>query len=171
MSPLRVLAPAKVNLSLEVLGRRADGYHEVRTVIQAVDVCDELELREAGALSLKVEPEGSAPMEGNLVLLAAERFLASDPARLDRVFAAAYRALFEESLEIKKQLGDRWGMANSLSNLGMVAYNQDDYPAARALFEESLTLRREVGDRSHQRRRGQPTDDRAEEQHRQGDKG
>jgi len=35
----------------------------------------------------------------------------------------------------------------SLSNLGHVAVNQGDYPAARALLDESLTIRRELGDR------------------------
>ena len=58
---IHVRAPAKINLSFEVLGRRADGYHEVRTVLAAVDIADEIELREAGGLSLTVEPEGAAP--------------------------------------------------------------------------------------------------------------
>ncbi len=40
-----LLAPAKVNLTLEVLGRRPDGYHELRTVLLAVDLCDRLSVR------------------------------------------------------------------------------------------------------------------------------
>ena len=67
----RLLAPAKINLSLEVIGRRADGYHEVHTVLQAVDLADELDFEEAGDVSLRVEPEGAVPVEGNLVLRAA----------------------------------------------------------------------------------------------------
>jgi len=42
---VRAVAPAKVNLSLEVLGRRGDGYHEIRTSALAVDLCDALEAR------------------------------------------------------------------------------------------------------------------------------
>ncbi len=34
---------AKINWTLEVLGRRADGYHELRTILQTVDVCDQLQ--------------------------------------------------------------------------------------------------------------------------------
>ena len=68
---LRLLAPAKVNLTFEVLGRRADGYHEVRTVLQSLSLADELTFEESGGLSLTVEPEGAAPVEENLVLAAA----------------------------------------------------------------------------------------------------
>ncbi|MBM2831184.1 MAG: ispE [Dehalococcoidia bacterium] len=42
ISLLRARGPAKLNLTLEVLGRRTDGYHEVRTVLQAIDLCDTL---------------------------------------------------------------------------------------------------------------------------------
>ena len=40
MTTLR--AYAKVNLGLEVLGRREDGYHELRTILQTIDFHDEL---------------------------------------------------------------------------------------------------------------------------------
>ncbi len=68
---LRLLAPAKVNLTFEVLGRRADGYHEVRTVLQSLSLADELTFEASDDLSLTVEPEGAAPVEENLVLAAA----------------------------------------------------------------------------------------------------
>ncbi len=68
---LRLLAPAKVNLTFEVLGRRADGYHEVRTILQSLSLADELTFDESDDLGLTVEPEGAAPVEENLVLAAA----------------------------------------------------------------------------------------------------
>ena len=39
---LTVLAPAKINLTLEVLGKRPDGYHEIRSVIQTINLYDRL---------------------------------------------------------------------------------------------------------------------------------
>jgi 4-diphosphocytidyl-2-C-methyl-D-erythritol kinase len=47
---VRVLAPAKINAWLEVLARRADGYHDVDTGVLAVDLCDVIEARAVAGL-------------------------------------------------------------------------------------------------------------------------
>ncbi len=60
---------------------------------------------------------------------------------------ASAQALFEESLALKRELGDKQGMAASLNNLGGMAKQQGDNASARTLFEESLALRREGGDK------------------------
>ena len=60
---------------------------------------------------------------------------------------AAVEMLFKESLAIRRELGDRRGMAVSLNNLGTVACDQGDYATARTLFEENLTIFRELKDR------------------------
>ena len=57
------------------------------------------------------------------------------------------RVLLEESLAIRREIGDRLGIAHSLSNLGLVANEEGDYGGARVLYEESLAIRREIGDR------------------------
>jgi 4-diphosphocytidyl-2-C-methyl-D-erythritol kinase len=44
-----VEAPAKINLSLDITGRREDGYHLIETVMQAIDLCDRVTVRHAGA--------------------------------------------------------------------------------------------------------------------------
>jgi 4-diphosphocytidyl-2-C-methyl-D-erythritol kinase len=51
-SPIVVRSFAKINLALAVVAKRADGYHEIRTVFQSIDLHDELELRPSGELSL-----------------------------------------------------------------------------------------------------------------------
>lgn len=40
MPEIRKVAPAKLNLTLEIVGNRGDGYHELRSVITAIDLCD-----------------------------------------------------------------------------------------------------------------------------------
>lgn len=44
---VRILAPAKINVGLAVLGRREDGYHEIATLFQAISLCDRLTVRRA----------------------------------------------------------------------------------------------------------------------------
>jgi tetratricopeptide (TPR) repeat protein len=61
-------------------------------------------------------------------------------------FAAA-RMLFEDSLALWRESGDKRGIATSLNDLGWVAWWQGDYTAARALSEEGLMRWREIGDK------------------------
>ena len=68
---ISVTAAAKVNLALEVLGRRADGYHELATVMQAVDLADRLLLEDADSLTLTTTSPDVPTDGGNLALRAA----------------------------------------------------------------------------------------------------
>ena len=69
-------ARAKVNLTVDVLRRRADGYHEVDLLMQSVSLCYTLRLREAENLELTIEG-ALRPDPQNLILRAA-RLLAED---------------------------------------------------------------------------------------------
>src|SRR5580658_1908367 len=52
---VRLPAFAKINLCLHVMGRRADGYHELRTIFQAISLHDTLELSITSSASTKFE--------------------------------------------------------------------------------------------------------------------
>jgi 4-diphosphocytidyl-2-C-methyl-D-erythritol kinase len=74
VSRLTVAIPAKINLHLEVLGRRPDGYHELRTIFQSIDLWDRLTAEPAaeGTFELAVEPPGAVDAgEANTVRRAA----------------------------------------------------------------------------------------------------
>jgi|KBSMisStaDraftv2_1062788.scaffolds.fasta_scaffold73022_4 4-diphosphocytidyl-2-C-methyl-D-erythritol kinase len=74
---IREFAPAKVNLFLHAGNRRADGYHEIESLVVFASIGDELTFEEADALSLNVEgPFASALAQepDNLVLRATRRF-------------------------------------------------------------------------------------------------
>lgn len=45
MTEVLLASPAKINLFLEIIGRRPDGYHDIETIMQLVDLCDEVQLR------------------------------------------------------------------------------------------------------------------------------
>ena len=70
---VRLRAFAKINYALDVLGLRADGYHEVSTVMQSISLADEVELRHAtGGFDLSLVPEEVriGPQERNTSYLA-----------------------------------------------------------------------------------------------------
>ena len=71
-----VKAHAKLNLCLEVLGRRSDGYHEVRTVMQAIDLADDLEIVPSNTLRVSCD-DPALEGESNLVWQAATALAAS----------------------------------------------------------------------------------------------
>ena len=76
-------APAKLNLFLHVLGRRADGYHELQTVFQLVDLCDTVELavRDDGAI-VRTRPLDGVDERDDLCLRAARALKAASGTRL-----------------------------------------------------------------------------------------
>ncbi|MCO7516549.1 4-(cytidine 5'-diphospho)-2-C-methyl-D-erythritol kinase [Pseudomonas guariconensis] len=74
MHRLTLPAPAKLNLWLHIIGRRADGYHELETVFQFLDHADQLSFapREDGRIHLRTAVEG-VPHDSNLVVRAARQ--------------------------------------------------------------------------------------------------
>lgn len=66
MRRLEALAPAKVNLGLEVVGRRSDGYHEVVTLMQAISLYDRFVWTETGR-ALEYIPPNGVPRDADLV--------------------------------------------------------------------------------------------------------
>jgi 4-diphosphocytidyl-2-C-methyl-D-erythritol kinase len=73
---LVVRAPAKINLNLRVVGRRADGYHDIESIVQSLTLHDtlEIEIAESG-LALDVDDPALPSGPGNLVQRAAARLL------------------------------------------------------------------------------------------------
>ena len=71
---LTLPAPAKLNLMLHILGRRADGYHELQTLFQFLDYGDELNfaLRADGQIHLHTDILG-VPHDSNLIVRAARQ--------------------------------------------------------------------------------------------------
>ena len=77
MREVRIPAFAKINLCLDVLGKREDGYHELRTIFQTVSLHDELRLRAAKKPGIHLRIQGNAalsnePAEKNLVYRAVD---------------------------------------------------------------------------------------------------
>src|SRR5207245_449862 len=109
MTEVRLPAFAKVNLCLDVLGRRADGFHELRTIFQSISLHDELRLR------VSRQPEISLTIVGNALL-------SGEPVNRNLVYRAvdALRREFEirrgVEIVLKKKIPARRGLGGGSSD-------------------------------------------------------
>src|SRR4030067_2793368 len=72
---LKIAAPAKINLFLEILGKRPDGYHELETVMQEISLFDYLSMEESDKdVLFSCSNPGLAAGEDNLVVKAVRLF-------------------------------------------------------------------------------------------------
>ena len=108
-------APAKLNLMLHIVGRRADGYHELQTVFQLIDLCDRIRItvREDGRITRPKGPPG-VPEADDLVVRAA--------LALQRESGTALGAEIEVSKVIP--MGGGLGGGSSDAATTLVALNQ-----------------------------------------------
>lgn len=77
MKKLTLKAPAKVNYRLDVLRRRPDGYHDLRMIMQRIDLCDEIEISLTDRPGIRVVcgREGVPDGPGNIAWRAADALL------------------------------------------------------------------------------------------------
>jgi 4-diphosphocytidyl-2-C-methyl-D-erythritol kinase len=122
-------APAKVNLTLRVLGRRADGYHELESLVVFARVADRLTLRAGADLTLRVhgaKAGHAGPLADNLVLKAAR-------ALSDRI-AGLKVGGFSLAKQLPSGAGLGGGSADAAAALRLLArVNRIDVDDARVL--------------------------------------
>lgn len=76
MEKLTILAPAKVNLALDVVGVRPNGYHDLDMVMQALTLCERITLEKAEGLTLALPGSDLPADDSNIALKAARSFFA-----------------------------------------------------------------------------------------------
>ena len=132
---VEVLAPAKLNLFLEVLGKRPDGYHEIESLMVAVDLVDSLTFTDdpSGEISLQCN-EPTLPKGGdNLVVMAAERLRAS---------AGSLRGA---RIVLEKAIPAESGLAGGSSDAAATLVALDRLWGLRLPRERLLALAAEIG--------------------------
>jgi 4-diphosphocytidyl-2-C-methyl-D-erythritol kinase len=113
---MRVLAPAKVNLSLRILRRRRDGFHEIETFIVPISLCDEIEIeRRSGKQGIKFccDDPSVPKSDENLAVRAAN------------VFFKATKIKDGVSLRLKKTIPHGAGLGGGSSDAGSTLLGLD----------------------------------------------
>jgi len=80
MNAMQVFAPAKINLSLKILGRLNDDFHEIETLITPITLCDQIEIVEragTGELEFHCDDPSVPAGDDNLIVRAAKSFFAA----------------------------------------------------------------------------------------------
>ena len=124
MREIRLRALAKINLALDVLGKREDGYHEVRMVMQTLNIFDKLNVRVTREPGIRIVTNLSyLPVnENNLVYKAA------------RMMMEEFEILEGLSIDLYKYIPVAAGMAGGSSDAAAVIF------AMNKLFRLGLTL-------------------------------
>ncbi len=131
---LAEFAPAKVNLTLEIPGRRADGYHEIVSLVAFADAGDRLTLHpgESRDATLDVQGPFAAALDGdNLILRAARAFLDSEPD------ARGGHFLLDKRLPVAGGIGG--GSADAAAAVRLLACANGSDPGWRARLWPALT--------------------------------
>jgi len=125
---VRLPAFAKINLHLHVLGRRADGYHELRTIFQAISLRDTLTLsivRQPG-ITLEIDNPSLPTGLENLV------YRAIDVIRREIGFAGGIRAHLQKRIPVARGLGG--GSSDAAAALiGMLRLTETKVPLPRLI--------------------------------------
>src|SRR5438309_5255951 len=107
MSAMQVLAPAKINLSLKILGRRSDGFHEIETLIAPITLCDQLEIgtsNSSNGIRFSCDDPSVPAGDNNLIVRAAKAFF------------AATKLKPAVTIELKKQIPHGAGLGGGSSD-------------------------------------------------------
>lgn len=107
---MKILSPAKVNLTLNVGRLLSDGYHELRSIFHLIELFDEVEIVESDEMRLNFSVELGIDAEENLVMKAA------------RAFKAAYSIEQNYTMSVKKNIPHGAGLAGGSSNAAAVLY-------------------------------------------------
>ena len=137
MTTLRENARAKLNLSLEVLGRRVDGFHEISSLVAFATVGDVVSLQPSDTLALSADGPFARDLSGdNLVLQAAEAVHASFPSlRLGH---------FHLSKELPIASGIGGGSADAAAALRLIAAANGGTPTCDDLLAIAASLGSDV---------------------------
>ena len=119
MRSYRLITPAKINLYLEIIGSRADGYHELAMILQSIDLSDEIDIHAASTENIRVycdHPQVPTD-QTNLVYKAA--------ALMAQEFPKAYSNFGGFDITIKKHIPVAAGLAGGSTNAAGVLVGID----------------------------------------------
>lgn len=129
----RLRALAKINLDLRVLGKRPDGYHEIRTVFQTISLADTIDIRFTPSRRTRLNMAGGPDIPDNLVLRAA------------RLALDAMRATGDIEFHLTKRIPMGSGLGGGSSDAAAVLLALPVLAGRRLEISQLIRLAAELG--------------------------
>lgn len=134
MDKLNLKAFAKINLGLEVLFKRADGFHEINTVFARTGLADDIVIQEHSELAVECEPGLDIPMQNNLAFIAAEKLIEK------------FKPLNQNAkITIKKNIPSGGGLGGGSSDAAAVLLGLNDFWEIRANYDNLHSIAAAIG--------------------------
>lgn len=125
---------AKINLGLEVIGRRADGYHLLRTVFQTIGLHDAIQVKAGRGRGFSLTGDGDVDWGGsNTIRKAVE------------LFSQVSGTAVDIEVSVKKRIPPGGGLAGGSSNAAVMLAFLNEYSGIRLSLPELLRLAAEIG--------------------------
>ncbi len=114
MQTYSLIAPAKINLYLEILGDRPDGYHELAMILQSIDLADQIDLRSNGTDQIRVScDDPQIPTDSSNLAYRAAALMANQ-------FAEMYRKFGGVDISLHKRIPMGAGLAGGSADAAAV---------------------------------------------------
>lgn len=133
---IKVFAPAKINLFLEILNLRDDGYHNVNMIMQSVNLCDELAISESfdGKINVDCDKILDCKEKDNIVYKLTEKFFEYTEVKNPGVH-----------ISIKKNIPEKAGLAGGSSDGAAVLIGLNKMFSTNLSVKELCDMGKEVG--------------------------
>lgn len=131
----RIKSFAKINLGLEIVGKRKDGYHDIRTIFQAIDFYDVLELRTIGSGKVLLDGnDASIPWDKNNLIF-----------RAAAIIQEKFHIQYGINIWVNKKIPAGKGLGGGSSNAAMMLYALNEIWELHLDKKDLVDLGRELG--------------------------
>ncbi len=132
---MKLISPAKINVFLRVFGRRSDGYHDLASLFQAIDLCDllDIQLSNDGVDRLSCDQPSVPNDASNLIIKAAN------------LFRRKTKLAFGLTVHLEKRIPIQAGLGGGSSNAATTLWGLNQLCGCPATIDELIAWSGEIG--------------------------
>lgn len=134
MEKLELNAYAKINLCLQILNKRVDGYHNINTIFRKIDLYDKITISPSDRLCIHTIPDIAVPARDNLVYIA-----------ISRLFTIVPEGNYKAEIEVKKNIPLSSGLGGGSSDAGTILVGLNQFWNLQLSEKDLLDVAEKIG--------------------------